>query len=48
MISDEEWKDRDMSNDRAFENGQRLLELKQIGMTRGYIRMLRAIASGLD
>jgi len=47
MISDEEWKDRDMSNDRAFERGQRLLGLKQTGTTRGYIRKLRAVASGL-
>jgi len=37
-----------MFNDRALENGQRFLESKQTGTARGYIRKLRAIASGLD
>jgi len=36
-----------MSNDRAFEDGQRLLKLKQTGTTREYISDFRAIASGL-
>lgn len=36
-----------MSSDRAFEDGQRLLELKQTGTTREYIIDFRAIASGL-
>jgi hypothetical protein len=36
-----------MSNDRAFEDGQRLLKLKQTGTTREYVSDFRAIASRL-
>jgi hypothetical protein len=36
-----------MSNDRAFEDGQRLLKLKQTGTTREYARDFRTLASRL-
>ena len=36
-----------MSNDRAFEDGQRLLKLKQTGTIREYISDFCAIAAGL-
>ena len=36
-----------MSNDRAFEDGQRLLKLKQTRTTREYISDFRAITFGL-
>ena len=37
-----------MSNNRAFKDSQRLLKLKQTGITREYISEFRAIASGLS
>ena len=37
-----------MSNDGAFEDGQRLMDLKQTGTTRKYAKDFRAIASRVD
>jgi hypothetical protein len=38
----------DMPNDKALEDGQRLLELKQIETTRAYISDFCALASGVS
>jgi hypothetical protein len=38
----------DMPNDKAFEDGQRLLKLKQTETTRAYISDSRALASGVS